>query len=153
MNNESEIGQIFLSHEINDEDIRNLARELSKELQRRGYNVWSEKYILPGENWKKRIEIALKESDAMVALLDQYSFSSSYVRNEIEHALFDDKYKNRLLPVLIRASNKEDFSNLPWFLKKLNYLEISRMQSANKSARKIADHFQKMISRKENDNA
>lgn len=153
MKKQSEIRQIFLSHEKNDKDINILARELSEELQRRGYNVWTEKYVVPGENWKHSIEVALKESDAMVALLNHYSFSSSYVRNEIEHAFFDDKYKDRLLPVLIRESKKEDFSKLPWFLKKINYLEISKMQSANKSARQIADHFQNLISRKENDNA
>lgn len=153
MKNKSDIKQIFLSHEKNDEDINNLARALSIELQRRGYKVWSEKYVMPGEIWTNELKDALNKSDAMVALLDQYSFSSSYVRNELEHAFFDDKYKNRLLPVLIRETKSENFSQLPWFLKNLNYIEISKKQTINKSVTKIANHFQEFISRKENKNA
>ncbi len=153
MKDKSNIKQIFLSHEKNDETINELARALSIELQSRGYKVWSEKYIMPGEVWTNEVNDALNNSDAMVALLNQYSYSSSYVRNELEHAFFDDNYKNRLLPVLIRESNYEKFSQLPWFLKNLNYLEISKKQTINKSVTKIANHFQELVSRKENNNA
>lgn len=153
MKDKSNIKQIFLSHEKNDENINELAKALSKELQSRGYKVWSDKYIMPGDEWITEVKEALNNSDAMVALLDQYSFSSSYVRNEIEHAFFDDNYKNRLLPVLIRESNFEKFSQLPWYLKNLNYIEISKKQTINKSVAKIANHFQNLVTRKEDNNA
>lgn len=153
MKNKSNINQVYISHEKNDDDIKKLAEELSKELERRGFKVWSEKYISSGEEWTEHLKLALKTSDAMIALLDQYSYSSSYVRNEIEHAFFDDKYKYNLLPVLLKTSDEETFSKIPWFLEKLNYIEISKKQSIKKSVENIANHFQNFISRKENANA
>lgn len=137
--------QVFLSHSKNDKDLTVLAKELSSELTRRGFRVWTDERILPGENWSYEIEKALKESDAMIALLNQHSFSSSYVRDALEHAFFDEKYKNRLLSVLIGETSEEDFSRLPWVLTKMPFLKISSKQSTGDIAKKIADKFQNLL--------
>lgn len=147
------IKQIFLSHEKNDEDLKKLARALASELQRREFDVWSDKRILPGDDWSSKIKKALNESDAMIALLNQHSFSSSYVRNELEHAFFDGRYKNRLLPVLIGSTSEEDFSKLPWVLTKMKLLQIKEKQPIENLARKIADSFQDLLSGWEGKNA
>jgi len=137
--------QVFLSHLKNDKDLTTLAKALSRELKRRGYRVWTDERILPGTDWSVEIERALKESDAMVALLNQHSFSSSYVRDALEHAFFDEKYKNRLLSVLIGETSEDDFSRLPWVLKKMPFLKISSKQSSEDLAKTIADKFQDLL--------
>jgi hypothetical protein len=82
----------------------------------------------------------------MIALLNKHSFSSSYVREELEHAFFDEKYKNRLLPVLIGSLSEKDFSQLPWVLNKMPSLKIKKQKSTEKLAKEIADKFQDLLS-------
>jgi len=138
--------QVFLTHEKNDKDLKKMATALSNELQLRGFKVWTDERILPGSEWSHEIKRALIESDAMIALLNKHSFSSSYVREELEHAFFDEKYKNRLLPVLIGSLSEKDFSQLPWVLNKMPSLKIKKQKSTEKLAKEIADKFQDLLS-------
>lgn len=128
--------QIFLSHTRND---KSLANALTKELKHRGYKVWNDKDIMPGMNWEDEIKIALKESDFMIALLTQHSYSSSYVRQELEHVFFDDQYKGRFLPVLIGSSSEDDFARLPWVLTKLQFLRLSEKLSMDEMVERIVE--------------
>ena len=102
MKTESITKQVFLSYTRKDSA---LANALARELQRQGLKVWDEQNISPGADLSEEIKKALNDSDSMIALLNQHSFSSSYVRNELQHAFFDDRYKNRLLPVLISSTS------------------------------------------------
>jgi len=130
--------QIFLSHARND---KLLAKVLTIELRQREFKVWNDQSILPGLDWSEEITKALKESDSMIALLNQHSYSSSYVRYELEHVFFDDRYKNRLLPVLIGSSSVEDFVRLPWVLTKLTFLKLSEKLSMPEMAKRITAEF------------
>jgi hypothetical protein len=130
--------QVFLSHARND---KSLANALTKELRRRGFKVWNDQSILPGGDWSDEITKALQESDSMIALLNQHSYSSSYVRYELEHVFFDDRYKNRLLPVLIGSSSDEGFVRLPWVLTKLPFLKLSEKLSMDEMAKRITEEF------------
>ena len=130
--------QVFLSYARND---NSLANALSKELQRRGFKVWDDQSIMPGIDWNVEITKALNESDSMIALLTQHSYSSSYVRFELEHVFFDDRYKNRLLPVLIGSSSDEDFVRLPWVLTKLKFLKLSEKISMAEMVTRITKEF------------
>jgi hypothetical protein len=130
--------QVFLSHARND---RTIADSLAEELRRQEINVWYDQSISPGEDWPEEIKKALNACDSMIAILHQHSFSSSYVRNELEHAFFDDRYKGRLLPVLIGPSSDADFARLPWVLTKMKYLRITEKQSPERIAKTIAREF------------
>ena len=76
----------------------------------------------------------------MIALLTPHAFSSSRVRNDLEHAFFDDRYKNRLLPVLI-GKQKEDFARLPWILTRLDFVRVQDREPTRARARRIVDAF------------
>ena len=130
--------QVFLSHARKDKAIAN---SLAKELQRQGFKVWYDKNISQSSNWSEEINKALDDSDSMIAILNQHSFSSSYVRNELQHAFFDDRYKNRLLPVLISSTSDTDFARLPWVLTKMTFLKISEQQSTENIAKAIVKRF------------
>lgn len=148
MKNQLSITQIFISHARNDYA---LANALTKELRSRGFNVWDDKNIKKTKDWSNQIEKALKNSDAMIALLNQHSYSSSYVRDELEYALFSEDYKNRLLPVFIESSIESNFIRLPWVLTKLEYLKISETKSLDSMANIIADKFIALLRNKESD--
>lgn len=148
MKNQLSITQIFISHARNDYA---LANALRKELRSRGFNVWDDKNIKKTKNWSYQIEKALKSSNAMIALLNQHSFSSSYVRDELEYALFSEDYKNRLLPVFIESSKESNFIRLPWVLTNLEYLKISETKSLDSMANIIADKFIAFLRNKESD--
>jgi len=87
----------------------------------------------------------------MIALLNQHSYSSSYVRNALEYALFEDEYKNRLLPVFVGSSSDTEFVRLPWVLTKLEYLKISERGSLDAKAKRIADKFSSLLRNKRSD--
>lgn len=142
MGSKSNTIQVFISYARND---NTLAIALAKELQKRGFKVWNEQSILLGEDITNQLLKALKESDSMIALLNQHSYSSSYVRSEIEHAFFDDRYKNRLLPVLISSSSEDNFARLPWVLTKFPFLKLSEDLPTKKMVKKIIDRFTSLI--------
>lgn len=132
------VEKVFISHARNDAE---LANALAEELRRRGFDVWDYKEIGAGTDWSRAIASALRSSDAMIALLHQHSYSSSYVRTELEHALFNENYKNRFLPVYIGTSEEDDFARNPWVLKNMEYLRLSESTPLQTMVSKIVDKF------------
>jgi hypothetical protein len=139
--------QIFVSYVRKDQELANV---LVKELQNRGFRVWYDNKISTGANTLQEITKALDESDSMIAILDEYAFSSSYIREELQHAFFNDSYKNRLLPVLISQSSKINFERLPWILTKMDYLKISGNRSNESIAKSIVKKFIVLLEKEEN---
>ena len=122
--------RVFLSYDRADEAF---AKTLFEELTKRGLSVWrDEEELLPGDNWAEQIGEALKKSRAMVVLISPESMRSKWVRHEIEYALGDLRYENRLFPVLVRRTD-----DVPWILRELNML--SARQGAAKVGESIAD--------------
>lgn len=122
--------QVFLSYAEAD---RQLAGELAKRLENEGYEVWfADDRLYPGDNWSLAIGKALKESDAMVVLLSPDSVRLESVRREIEYALSSQKYKGRLIPVLVRPT--KDF---PWILERFQMIRASK-STADISRRIVA---------------
>ena len=126
----NETMQVFLSYDRADEAF---AKALSAELTKRGLSVWmDEERLLPGDNWAEQIGEALKKSKAMVVLISPESMRSKWIRHEIEYALGDLRYENRLFPVLVRQTDQ-----VPWILRELNML--SARQGTAKISESIAD--------------
>lgn len=128
--------QVFLSHARREQE---LADAIAAILSDRGVKVWNEQEVSPEADWAKAVTRALEQCDSMIALLTPNSFSSSWVRKELEHAFFDDRYKYRLLPVLI-GEKDEDFIRLPWILSRLQALRLKAGEPRHQ-ARQVADAF------------
>ena len=108
--------RVFLSYTQADQAF---AKALSQELTRRGLDVWSdEQKILPGDNWGASIAEALRRSKAMVVLISPDSMRSKFVRSEIQYALGDLGYEQRIFPVMV-----EETSSVPWILNKFIILD------------------------------
>jgi hypothetical protein len=55
----------------------------------------------------------------MVVLLSPAALTSAFVQREIEYALGDERFKGRLVPVVVRSVKE-----IPWILEKLDVLRI-----------------------------
>lgn len=142
MNTKKHDIQVFISHARNDDLV---ADEVAKALTEQGLIVWSDESIAPGSDWKKEIQNALENSDYIISLLTSKSFSSNFVRNELDYALFNNRYKNRFLPVLIGDESKDEFSRLPWLLKKLKHLYVSDKKSPKLIANEVSRSFLQLV--------
>jgi TIR domain len=118
---------------------------VTEELQKHGFEVWSdERGLSPGEGLAASTKSALASSDAIIAILSKHSYSSSWVREELEQALFNEKFKGKFLPVMI-GSESEDFSRLPWVLSKINHLRLSSSEPRSTLGKKIVSAYLKHI--------
>ena len=129
--------QVFLSYTKKQQ---RLGSAVARELLDRQLDVWDAYSMPTGSPIEESIRDALKASDSMVAILDPFSFSSSRVRNELDYALFDERYKGRLLPVFVGAK-KSDFARLPWILNRFQLLRFRATNNVERQAAKIADTF------------
>ncbi len=122
--------QVFISYAAKD---REYALALSNQLAKHGLRAWTfDDEILPGDNVWLRAGEAMKASRAMVVLLSPDSVRSEFVRREVEYALGNATYEDRVFPVLVRPTK-----NVPSILRKLKILDGK--QSASKLATSIAE--------------
>ena len=129
------IVQVFLSYAPEDKEF---AHSLSRELTERGLRVWTPSTeILPGENPWLRVGKALESSHALVVLLSPESLRSELLQSELEYALGNTKFKERIFPVLVRPTK-----NVPWILQKFELYDAK--QSADKIGASIAQKLKRV---------
>jgi len=108
--------KVFLSHSSSE---RSLAMDVASRLSAAGFRVWHGEEVPPGENWALAVGKALEDSDAMVVLLSPDAVKSQAVGHEIEYALSSPRYRNRLLPVVVRPTR-----GIPWILRRLPIIRL-----------------------------
>lgn len=129
--------QVFLSYSHKDSK---LAKQIAKGLVEFGLDIWnSEAEIFPGDNWAEKVSDALKDSDAMVVLITPESLKSRTVQREIEYALGNSSYSNRLIPVLVGSEEKLSEKNIPWILRRLNIIRLSKPEQTEEGINQITE--------------
>ena len=109
---------VYLSYAEADEK---LAGELAEALRAKGVPISDPARDLPvGENWALQIGLALERADAMIVLLTPNSLEAKHVNQEIDFALTNRHFKNRLFPVL----GAVDAASIPWILRELGVANI-----------------------------
>ena len=120
---------VFISYSHNDEDwLKEVLLHL-KHLERKGIiDLWVDKRIKAGQNWRKEIDSALKVTKVGILLVSQNFLVSDFITyNE--------------LPSLLEAAEQEDATILQVVLKpcSLNYFpELSKFQTVNDPADPLA---------------
>ena len=138
------VTRVYISHTSGDQAI---AQAVESELRRNGFDVRNdEKNVSAGQDWAKVVTSALDSTDAIIAILSKYSYSSSWVRSELENALFNEKFKGKFLPVLI-SDDKAELSRLPWVLSKIHHLQLSPSESPAVLAEIIVRDFLQYLGR------
>jgi hypothetical protein len=121
--------RVFISHASKD---RAIADAIQRCLEEEKYTVFSAKQVLPGEDWAGQVSAALNKSDAMVVLLSPEAIESPNVLHEISFALGSEKYKGRVVPVLLRPTE-----NVPWFLKTIQFLDLTKRTNLRAAAERV----------------
>jgi len=136
--------KVFLSYSPKDSD---LAKQVTSELIKNGLEVWNaETEIFPGDNWAEKVSDALKNCDAMVVLITPESLESKTVKHEIEYALGNNSYNNRLIPVLVGSEETLSKESIPWILQKLKTIRLSKPEQVDERVNQIANHLEEAMS-------
>ncbi len=121
--------KVYISYAHADEAV---AQKLAEALQRAGLEVWYARTgIFPGDNWAEEVAKALRESDAMIVLLSQQAVNSDYLRHDISYALGEQRFRNRLIPVVIGSSEKIPPEKFPAILRRLQLIELAENENEN----------------------
>lgn len=78
--------------------------ELEIQLQNQGFAYWIDHKIIPGEDWRKAIDDAIKASQGIILVVSKESMQSNYVTYEWSFGMGNDK---PVIPLLI-----EDFDDV-----------------------------------------
>ncbi len=114
--------KVFISHATADKD--RFVLEFAKRLRSNGVDAWVDQWEMnPGDSLVDKIfEQGLKDSQAMIVVLSNYSIKSKWVREELNVAMVQKIEKStKLIPVrldgcdvpeCLRATIREDVTNL-----------------------------------------
>lgn len=123
--------QVFLSYDHSD---GKWARKLSEYLEAAGFRVFDrQNQLFPGDNWALEIGKALDTSNTMVVLISPAAMRSWSVRQEIDYALGSLKYKDRLIPVLVEATD-----DYPWIFRHFQWVKGDPAEAGPRIAELLA---------------
>jgi hypothetical protein len=112
--------EVFLSHSSLDKDF---VDSIAETLGNRGIPVWySRTNILGAQQWQDEIGQALRRCNWFIVVLSPNSVQSMWVKRELAFALKDNKYNEKIIPVLYQPC---DFDNLSWTLSLFEIIDFS----------------------------
>jgi hypothetical protein len=103
--------EVFLSHSNLNRDFAHILAEI---LRRHGVPVWfSQTNILGAQQWHDEIGSALYRCDWFLLILSPQSVESLWVKHELMFALRNNRFENRIIPIIYEACDPE---RLSWIL-------------------------------------
>ena len=128
--------KVFISHAYTDEPF---VRKVAAGLEKVGLEVWdATREILPGDNWAAKVARALEESEAMVVLFTPDALRSNWVSWEIQYALGEQSYRNRLISVIVGDPEELPKEDIPWILRRLQMIDMSEYDEEEEGINQIA---------------
>lgn len=89
------MSHIFISYSKQNRDY---ITRLESDLRLKGFDVWVDDVIEPGEDWWRNIRQAIKDSSAVIIIMTPEAENSHWVSLEVLHAL---EYKKPIFPLLL----------------------------------------------------
>jgi hypothetical protein len=126
--------KIFISHASED---RELASQLAVELRSSGFDVWLDSMVFPGDNVYEKMAEALRDSDALVALLSPGSLKSDWFKHDISFALGKADFKDRLILALAAPRDEIGMDRIPGVLNRLPMIDVANL-GPKEGAKQIA---------------
>lgn len=112
--------EVFLSHSSLD---REFASDLAITMRNHGVPVWySETNIMGAQQWQDEIGAALQRCDWFTLILSPRSVESMWVKRELAYALSQNRFENRILPIVLEPA---DFLKLSWTLPLFQMIDFS----------------------------
>lgn len=110
--------ELFLSHAAAD---RKIASHLVDTLRRHNVPTWySPTDIIGAQQWHDEIGAALARCDWFALVLTPQSVGSMWVKRELTFALRQNRYENRIVPLLYELC---DVEGLSWVLPSLQIID------------------------------
>lgn len=111
--------ELFLSHASRD---RRFADKIAATLRSNGIPVWySPTHIKGAQQWHDEIGRALERCDWFAIVLSPNAVRSTWVKRELLYALNNDRYRERIIPILHQDC---EFSGLSWTLQILQWIDF-----------------------------
>jgi hypothetical protein len=111
--------EAFLSHSSLDQDF---VTDLVNVLRRHGVPVWySRTNILGAQQWHDEIGTALRRCDWFLLILSPNSVDSMWVKRELIFALQQNRFADRIVPLLYQPC---DFEHLSWVLSTVQIVDF-----------------------------
>jgi hypothetical protein len=111
-------GRVFISHAMSDVSV---ARAIAAELDEAGFGAWFLDSVLPADNVLLELGKALEESDALVVLVSPDAVRSPNLNFELGYALGADRFRQRVIPVIVRPTK-----HIPWILAHFQSLKLDK---------------------------
>lgn len=112
--------EVFLSHSSFD---RSFTDSIAETLRNHGIPVWySRTNILGAQQWHDEIGQALKRCDWFIVILSPASVQSIWVKRELMFALSNNRFADKIIPILYRPC---DYDNLSWTLPFIQMIDFS----------------------------
>lgn len=116
--------EAFLSHSSSD---RIFADSIAKTLRNHGIPVWySQVDIIGARQWHDEIGQALCRCDWFIIILSPDSVESIWVKRELLFALDDNRFENKIVPILFRSCEYKDLS---WTLPSIQMIDFTDKNS------------------------
>ncbi len=113
--------EAFLSNSSLDHDF---VTSLAHMLRRHGVPVWySRTNIMGAQQWHDEIGAALRRCDWFLLVLSPHSVASMWVKRELIFALQQNRFENRIVPLLYQPC---DFDRLSWVLSSFQAINFQR---------------------------
>lgn len=113
--------EAFLSHSSLDHDF---VTDLATMLRRHGIPLWySQTNIMGAQQWHDEIGAALRRCDWFLLVLSPNSVASIWVKRELIFALQQNRFENRIVPLLYQPC---DFDRLSWVLPSFQIIDFQR---------------------------
>lgn len=113
--------EAFLSHASQDHA---KARRLRKVLTDHDVSVWfSPHHINGAEQWQDEIGEALARCDWFIVALTPAAVRSMWVKRELQYALSQERYQERIIPLLFK---KCDYAALSWTLPQYQVIDFTK---------------------------
>ncbi len=112
--------EVFLSHSTRD---RSFVARLTKVFKQNGVRYWySAAHIKGAKQWHDEIGKALRRCDWFVVVLTPHSVKSAWVKRELLYALNENRYHERIIPLLRKPCRH---SELSWTLAEYQFVDFT----------------------------
>jgi TIR domain len=111
--------RLFLSYDSRDS---HFAKELLPRLLAQKLEVWDPaRELYPGSNWLLEAGRAFERADAVIFLISEHSVDTPALRHEVQYAISNLRFKDRVVPVILSRGMK----NIPWILEKMSVIDAT----------------------------
>ena len=113
--------EVFLSHSSSD---REFATSIADVLRRHGVPVrYSQTNVIGAQQWHDEIGSALQRCDWFAVILSPHSVESMWVKRELLFALQQNRFENKIVPLLYQPC---DYHRLSWTLSFFQMVDFTR---------------------------